>query len=29
VISDGGGTRQGDEEVREELGFWGKREWEV
>jgi hypothetical protein len=29
VVSDGGGTRQGDEEVRKKLGFWGDREWEI
>jgi hypothetical protein len=29
VVGDGGGTRWGSKEVREELSFWGKREWEV
>jgi hypothetical protein len=29
VVGDGGGTRWGDEEVREELSFRGDREWEV
>jgi hypothetical protein len=29
VVSDGGGTRWGSEEVGEELSFWGNGEWEV
>jgi hypothetical protein len=29
VVSNSGGAGQGSEEVRKELGFWGKREWEV
>jgi hypothetical protein len=29
VVSNSSGAGQGSEEVRKELGFWGKREWEV
>jgi hypothetical protein len=28
VVGDSSGIRQGGEEIREELGFWVKREWE-